>query len=126
MVHLEKLYFTLAGISVVVFAITLSAFYPFWKFDFNNAKWDYFWFAFTVTDYYVLSSCLTIIMFKSEKLCDAMAWTLGMWVIGSPAACAWIVFRLNNRSLHLCDKDPDPEHKKKREVEEEARNDPYY
>ena len=91
-----------------LFAITLydtCMEQPWFPFQPENGEWTKKWLFTTVGDFYVLSTCLSVIILCTEPCAVGVVWVLLINCLGSPFACIYLIVRLTqNRNLSLRDK----------------------
>ena len=82
------------GIFVFIYLCqTLSA-QPLFPFQNESLEWCRTWLYMTVVDYYGSTWALSAIIAWSESPVAAICWILAISLLGSPFACAYIVYRL--------------------------------
>ncbi len=51
----------------------------------------------TVLDYYGAAFALSGVAFSERSKQEALAWSFGFFILGSPVCCAYIVYRKTNK-----------------------------
>ena len=87
------LFYTVLGlVCFLTLASTLSA-YPLWDWKIHNLDWVRAWLGMTVLDYYGAALALSGVAFSERSGREAIAWSLGFFMLGSPVCCAYMVYR---------------------------------
>ena len=92
------------GVFVFVYLCQTLSSQPLFPFQNESLDWCRTWLYMTVVDYYGSTWALSAIIAWSESPIVATCWILSISLLGSPFACAYIVYRLykhNNLSLEI-------------------------
>ena len=92
--YVLALAFALVGVGILIYLWTLLSIYPLFDWAVSDISWCQAWLYFSVLDYYGVAICLSAIAMSSESLVLGCLWSLGFFLLGSPACIAWIVSRL--------------------------------
>lgn len=87
------IYTTLGIVCSVALGITLFT-HPLWEWKLDNLDWVRTWLGMTVLDYYGAALALSGVAFSEQSKREALAWSLGFCILGSPVCCAYMVYRV--------------------------------
>ena len=90
------LYTVLGLVCCLTLVSTLSA-HPLWDWKIRNIDWLRAWLGMTVLDYYGAAIALSGVAFSERSKPEALAWSLGFSILGSPVCCAYMVYRGKNK-----------------------------
>ena len=89
------LFFGTLGIGCFLFLSLTLMHQPLFPFQMDNLKWAKAWLIMTVVDYYGAAVPLCALVLASENSrIVAGAWIVAILLLGSPFACAWMIWRL--------------------------------
>ncbi|RPF81816.1 MAG: DUF1475 domain-containing protein [Rhodothermaceae bacterium TMED105] len=91
------LFYTVLGlVCCLALMFTLSA-HPLLDWKVHNLDWVRAWLRMTVLDYYGAAFALSGVAFSERSKQEALAWSFGFFILGSPVCCAYIVYRKTNK-----------------------------
>lgn len=84
---------TALGIFVFVYLCQTLRAQPLFPFQNENLEWCRTWLYMTVVDFYGSTWALSAIIAWSESPISAVLWILAISLLGSPFACAYVIYR---------------------------------
>jgi hypothetical protein len=91
--YIDMFFFSAMGlVCSAVLVVTLHT-KPLWKWELNNLDWVRAWLGMTVLDYYGAAIALSGIAISERGFAHGLVWSLGFCSLGSPACCAYMVYR---------------------------------
>mmetsp|Transcript_45290 Transcript_45290/g.107772 ORF Transcript_45290/g.107772 Transcript_45290/m.107772 type:complete len:142 (-) Transcript_45290:181-606(-) len=95
-------FYALIGAAFACRLLWNLAAFPIYPFKMDSAAWAGAWLITTIGDYYVVAFCLSGIIIATEGLAKGIAWALAINLLGSPFACAYLIYKLlTQRSLAM-------------------------
>ena len=85
--------FALASIALSLLLLMVYRTCPLFPMKTHNLAWLRKWLAFSVVDFYGLAVVAAMFMVRAHGLLGAV-WALGVFVLGSPVACAYAAWSL--------------------------------
>jgi hypothetical protein len=89
-------FFTMLGLAFATLLGLTLAEHPLFPFRMDEVGWTSAWLLTTVGDYYTVAACLCGVIISTDGTQLGVAWSLAVCLLGSPFACAWIVWRLRS------------------------------
>jgi len=99
------LFYGVLGVGCFLYLSSVLMTQPLFPFQMQNLAWTQEWLLMTVLDYYggVLPLCGIVLASEGNRIV-ALAWVVAILLLGSPFACAWVVWRLlKHQTLRMMD-----------------------